>query len=306
MNIGRFVSWSVLAGMAIAGGLFVSDQRVIDLSPFNSRPIIKGNPLRLGVVLSDVPSTAGIHQAMTHALLLARDKVNRCGGINHTPVFLAIERDEKRLVSKRNVSETQHSTGSTEAIAQESQAMSQLIQTQDIHGAIVSLTPDPSSHGLTSDALDTAIDFNVPTVSPTNTQPLLTGPDNSPFDRFRIDLSTIDARPSENRDTASPRKIQVRAKKTKYWSRTIMSDRQHLMMVAQLAQQQGWQNIVTVGPNTDRGDYLGQILGEALQAWSGTATSTEALRYSVTFPSTDLTSAASSSIQLDPKTASSA
>ena len=306
MNVGRFFSWTVLAGMAIAGGLFVSDQRVIKSARFKAPPIPSGVPLRLGVVLSDTPGTIGMNQAMTHALLLARDRVNQCGGINQTPVFLAMEpaTEVPSSSDEAAIPSSQQSPNITMAIAQEAEAMSRLIQSQDIHGAIAAFTPEPSSHGLISEALDTAIDYNVPTVSPTNTQPLLVGPDNSPFDRFRRELAKVDTRKSDNLEKKT-HALPLQTKKTKYWSRTIVSDRQHLMMVAQLAHQQGWNRIATLGPDTDRGEYLEQLLSETLETWSGPSIRPEhSLHYSVTLSSPKSASPEQPALDPSPSSAS--
>ncbi|MEM9218245.1 MAG: hypothetical protein AAGD25_28370 [Cyanobacteria bacterium P01_F01_bin.150] len=292
MNISRFFLWSTLTGMAIAGGLFVSDQRIVKTSGVNGVAIKTGEPLRLGVVLSDVPGTTEINQTISHTLQVARNQVNQCGGINQTPVFLtmddAVVKKDKtgRLVSK------QHPQNVAEAIEQEAQSMNYLIQAKDVHGVIATFTPEPKSYGLTSKALDAAIDFKIPTFSPTNPQPLLSISDNSPFDRFRLELSKMDSSrgnrygSKDSTDKAKDRfkggNFQRQAKKTQYWSRITMSDRQHLMMVAQLAHQNKWNRIVTIGPDSDRSAYLETLLKETVEAWTGIVIPAEQfLRYQV-------------------------
>lgn len=271
MKTGRIFSFAVMTGMAIAGGLFVSDQRWPPSAEFSDRPIEAGDSLRLGILLPDNRP----HQPLISTLRLAQEQANRCGGINRAPVLLSLAPSfgDERLQTFGQ-SSSQPLEPIRQQLAKETDAMSYLIHSHKIHGAIATFTSEPNSYGLMSEALNVAIDSQIPTISPSNTQPLLESESNSPFDRFWSDFvkdATEETPQSSITGQAKATdRFPIKLKRTQYWARTTMSDRQHLMLVAQLAQQRGWHRIAILSPNTPRGNYLTHLAQETFNAWGHT------------------------------------
>ena len=247
MRTRRFLSLSLLATIAIAGGLFVSDRQTVDGTALLPARIATGDPLRLGVLLPQTPALQELSQAMTSALFLLRDQVNSCGGINQAPVFLVMQTPEGSLTEN--------------PLDLEAVAMKTLIRQQGVHGAIATLTTDPDSHELQSTALDMALEARLPIISPLNTQTLATN--GGRLDRFPFEPPTLGS-------------------DTNYWARTIPSDRQYLMAMAQFISQQGWTQIMTVVPDTPRGQHLEQVVVDVTEPTGGLVIqSDEPVRYSV-------------------------
>ncbi|NEQ95860.1 MAG: hypothetical protein F6K30_03860, partial [Cyanothece sp. SIO2G6] len=231
MSIRRSLSLSVLSVLAIAGGLFVSDRR-IGMDVPASPTIQTGNALQLGVLLTDQPRMVDRNQMITNALFRLRDQVNQCGGVNQAPVFWAMLIPDAETLA--------------EASALESLGMKTLLWQKRVHGAIAAFTDSPISHALYSDALNVALEAELPIISPTNSQFLVAQAGR--FDQFR-------------------RVRPVVVTQTNAWVRTIPSDRQQLTAVAQWLQQNNWTQIATIAPDTPRGEHLATLLNEAIAGW---------------------------------------
>ncbi|NET49914.1 MAG: hypothetical protein F6K09_14610, partial [Merismopedia sp. SIO2A8] len=142
-------------------------------------------------------------------------------------------------------------------------AMKTLIRQKGVHGAIAVFTPQINSEALHSEALNLALESQLPVISPLNTESIIVSEGRS--ERFRQD-----------REKTSPRK------KLDYWARTITSDRQHLSAIAQLTHQKNWQRIATIAPDTPRGRHLEQLFTDALTPFGGTIVQPDTpIRYSL-------------------------
>ncbi|NET54240.1 MAG: hypothetical protein F6K09_38215, partial [Merismopedia sp. SIO2A8] len=91
MKIRHFFFLGVWAIAAITGGLFVADRRVVTDILITSQRIATGTPLRLGVLLSETPTSRDRNDAMIRVLYSLQEQINRCGGINQAPVFWVME-----------------------------------------------------------------------------------------------------------------------------------------------------------------------------------------------------------------------
>ncbi|MEB3230448.1 MAG: hypothetical protein VKJ64_05520 [Leptolyngbyaceae bacterium] len=246
MSIRRFLSLSILAVFAIAGGFFVADRRIdIEANP-NPQPIRTGDALQLGVLLTDQPLLIDRNQMIIDSLFHLRDRVNQCGGINQAPVFWVMITPEVGTVAN--------------AVALEKLGMQRLLWRARVHGAIAVFTDSPISYALYSDALNIAIEAELPIISPVNSQFSVIQPGR--FDQFRRDRPVV----------TTP---------TDHWVRTIPSDRQQLTAVAQWLQEKGWNQVAAITPDTPRGEYLAKLLVDAIAKGGEKASPPQIVPYSI-------------------------
>ena len=232
MSFRRLLLFSTLATLAIAGGLFVSDRRTGMDATISPHPVSTGNALRLGLLMTNTPSSTDRNHIIANALFRLRDLVNQCGGVNQAPVFWAMI--------------TPTADTLTEATSLELLGIKKLLWQKRVHGAIAAFTSSPITHALYSDALNLAIESELPVISPVNTQFLVA--QSGRFEQFRRNHFILTAQ-------------------TKYWVRTIPSDRQQLAAVAQWLHQKDRTQIAILTPETSRGQHLEEVLGNAMTVW---------------------------------------
>ncbi|MGK7892033.1 MAG: ABC transporter substrate-binding protein [Leptolyngbyaceae cyanobacterium] len=246
MSIHRFLSLSILSVLAIAGGLFVADRRVGLDTHSGLQPIQTGDALQLGVLLTHKSALVDRNQMIINALFRLQDRVNQCGGVNQAPVFWSMQMPK--------------SEGIADSLVLESLAMKALVWRQRVHGAIAVFTDSPVSHALDSDALNVAIEAEIPIISPMNSQFLVAQAGR--FEPFRRDRPIISTQP-------------------RYWVRTMPSDRQQLTAIGQWLQHHEWTQVITVIPNTPRGDYLARLLGNGITSAGNEAAEVNVIRYNL-------------------------
>lgn len=138
----KLMFWTAIATtMAIAAVACQSPPD--DLSEFE-QPIQTREQLRIGVLMPESGSLATVGQPLMNALVLVRDRVNACGGVNQAPVALV--------------------TAETRSYPPvEADAMMRLVRGAQVHGAIAILSNDGTPR-----LISIANRNRVPLLSPTN------------------------------------------------------------------------------------------------------------------------------------------
>ncbi len=112
---------------------------------FADQPLQAGEPLKIGVIVPETGTYAKISLPIIDALLLMRDTVNACGGVNRAPISLVFYDHEAERQT-------------------EATGMRHLVNDVDVHGIVAALI-EP----LSIDTLAIALDRDVSVISPTTT-----------------------------------------------------------------------------------------------------------------------------------------